>query len=123
MIGRYGADQLMVALVALSVGFLLLSRLTRLGLFYLVALALLAYAYFRMLSRDAARRAEENRRFLRFWGPVSSKLRGAGETLRDSRSHCHFKCPNCGQKVRVPRGRGKVSITCPSCRREFIRKT
>mgnify|MGYP001122250664 CR=1 FL=1 len=33
------------------------------------------------------------------------------------------KCPGCGQKIRVPRGRGKIAIRCPKCNREFIRRS
>ena len=34
-----------------------------------------------------------------------------------------FKCPNCGQKIRIPRGHGKVSVHCRKCGHDFIGRT
>ncbi|MFR9190485.1 MAG: hypothetical protein ACLVL7_09865 [Anaerotruncus massiliensis (ex Togo et al. 2019)] len=45
------------------------------------------------------------------------------DALRDARTHRRFRCPSCGQKVRVPRGKGRICITCPRCRVEFVRRT
>ena len=39
------------------------------------------------------------------------------------REHRYFDCPKCRQPVRVPRGKGKIMITCPKCKERFQRKT
>ncbi len=123
MMGRYGADQLMVAMVAVSFICLLLSRLTGWGIFYLVALGLLIWAYLRMLSRNFSRRYAENQKFLQFWYPLGSRIKAFIQRLQSGKNYCYFKCPHCGQKVRVPRGRGKIEITCPACRQTFVKRT
>ena len=123
MIGRYGADQLMVAMVAVSFVCLLLSRLTGWGIFYWVAFVLLVWAYLRMLSRNTGRRYAENQKFLQFWRPLGGRLRGVIQRLQSGRDYCYFKCPHCGQKVRVPRGRGKIEVTCQKCHTVFRTKT
>ena len=64
-----------------------------------------------MFSRNTYARYEENRKFLRFF-----------DRLKD-REHRYFSCPKCQQPVRVPRGKGKIAITCPKCREKFIKKT
>ena len=115
MQGRYGGDKLNTTLVWASfIAFLIslffhgkLLKLVFLVLYY----SLLGFAIFRMLSRNTYKRYQENRRFLRLI-----------ERVKD-REHRYFDCPRCRQPVRVPRGKGKISITCPKCREKFIRKT
>ena len=115
MYGRYGTDRL--NMVILSVG-LVASLLSVLIKFAPVNLALFVLSYgmmfwaiFRSLSRNTYKRYQENRKFLQLTG-----------RLKD-REHRYFDCPKCRQMVRVPRGKGKISITCPRCREKFVKKT
>ena len=116
MQGRYGSDKLNTFLLIIGVITSVLSMFTTafdwvsFG-FTLVSYFLMGWVIFRMLSRNTYKRYQENRQFLRFW-----------ERLRD-REHRHFDCPRCRQPVRVPRKKGKISITCPKCKEKFIRKT
>ena len=123
MYGRYGSDQLNLAMLVCSLILMLLSQLTRLGILWWLAFALLVCCYLRIFSRNIPKRYEENQKFLRVFWPLLSKLRTFHADMKDSRTHCHMKCPSCGQKIRVPRGRGKISITCPRCANQFVRKT
>jgi len=130
MIGRYGPDQLSFALLALSLVLILLSFVTRLGLFSSLALVALVVCYYRMFSRNFNKRYQENARFMRFWKPLgyrllapSKWLQRTAERLKDRKTHRYFKCPGCSQTVRVPKGKGKINITCPKCKESFIRKT
>ena len=115
MLGRYGTDKLNMAI--LSVGLLLsvASWFVFLPvldlLFTALSYGLMLWAIFRMLSRNTYQRYQENRRYLRFL-----------ERWKD-KEHKHFECPRCRQPVRVPRGKGKIAITCPRCREIFIKKT
>ena len=115
MQGRYGSDKLNTALLLVGIGFCVLAMFfgtTIPGLvFTILSYALMAIVIFRMLSRNTYKRYQENRKYLRFW-----------ERLKD-RDHKHFDCPRCRQPVRVPRHKGKISITCPKCKEKFIRKT
>lgn len=115
MQGRYGSDKLNIALVWVSFAAFLISLFVPAGIFELLLLivyySLLGFAIFRMLSRNTYKRYQENRKYLRMV-----------ERLKD-RDHKHFDCPRCRQPVRVPRGKGKISITCPRCQEKFIHKT
>ena len=116
MEGRYGTDKLnMVILGAALVivivySFFVPSETVRLILWAL-SYALMIWAIFRSLSRNTYKRYEENRKFLRFV-----------EQIKD-REHRYFNCPRCRQRVRVPRGKGKIAITCPKCHEKFTKKT
>lgn len=123
MIGRYGTDALCYALVVTSLVLTLVGQITRWGIFNTASLVALVICYLRVFSRNTSRRYQENVKFLKIWNPIQRRLHGTAEVLRDSRTHCHYKCPSCGQKVRVPRGRGRVNISCPSCHLQFIKKT
>ena len=115
MMGRYGTDRLNMAILCVGLVASLLSVLIK---FAPVNLALFALSYgmmfwaiFRTLSRNTYKRYQENRKFLQLTGRIKD------------REHRYFDCPKCRQMVRVPRGKGKISITCPRCREKFVKKT
>lgn len=123
MMGRYGVDQLSRVLLFLSLGILVVSMLTRWSLLYLLALLLLGYVYFRMFSRNVQKRYAENQKFLNFRYRLVAKKDAQKKQWAQRDVYRYFKCPNCKQKVRVPKGKGRICITCPKCRIEFIKKT
>lgn len=123
MYGRYGMDQLSRFLSFVALILLILSMFIHIWIFYIAALAVLAWSYFRVFSRNTSRRYAENERFLGMVSRVAGLFRGRGAYQGRDRAHRYFTCPQCRQKVRVPRGKGKICITCPRCRREFIRRT
>ena len=118
MYGRYGTDQLNLALLVLYLVLYLISALRRLEILYWLSLAVLFLLLFRTLSRNAARRRAENAKFLQVSGPVMRWWRFQRTVHRD-KEHRYFKCPNCGQQLRVPRGKGKITVTCRSCGASF----
>ena len=115
MEGRNGNDKLNIAILIAGVITGLLSAI--LGGFivktvlWAVSYGLMIWAIFRCLSRNVYKRYQENRRYLQLL-----------DRVRD-REHRYFDCPKCRQRVRVPRGKGKISITCPRCKEKFVRKT
>ena len=115
MAGRYGTDPLNMAILMAGVVVSVIGAFFRMPLVNLlltaVAYGLMIWAIMRMLSRDTYKRYQENRKFLQFFDRLKDK------------EHRHFECPKCRQMVRVPRGKGKIAITCPRCREKFIRKT
>ena len=123
MPGRRGLDGLGWALLAGAAVSMALRRATGYRLFWTLAFVLLAVFFLRFFSRDAGRRYEENRRFMALWRPLARRFSSWAAALRDARTHRRFRCPSCGQKVRVPRGKGRICITCPRCRVEFVRRT
>ena len=113
MMGRYGSDKLKMALLIASVAVSLLAAILPWVQVVLLVISygLMFWAIYRMLSRNTYKRYQENRKFLQLF-----------ERIRD-REHRYYDCPRCRQQVRVPRGKGKISITCPKCKEKFIKKT
>ena len=153
MVGRYGSDQLSRFTMLLAFAMLILNMIfrTKTSVFYWLVWAFLILTYFRMFSRNIQKRYDENTRFLQLKEKVLGKLRGGkyrgpSDGVRDSYQHYNnayenarseapknamrsdkehriFRCPNCSQRVRVPRGRGKIEITCPRCGHQFIKRS
>ena len=122
MYGRYGADQLGFALMGAYLVCYLLSAFTRIGLLSLLGLVFFALAVFRMFSRNISRRRAENDKFMEAVRPIIRRY-NINKCRRQDKEHCYFKCPNCGQQLRVPKGKGRISITCRSCGASFEKKT
>ena len=115
MEGRYGAvnhiTAILMAALVLVLGYTYLPFGLVKIILWIISYVLMIWAIFRMLSRNTYRRYQENRRFLQIV-----------DGIRD-REHRYYNCPTCRQRVRVPRGKGKISITCPKCREKSIRTT
>ena len=122
MYGRYGTDQLNLFLMGVYLLLYLVFALTRVTLLYWVSFVLFICSLFRTLSRNMERRRMENARFMRLAGPVLSWLR-LRRTIRRDKEHVYFKCPSCGQQLRVPRGKGKITVTCRGCGASFEEKS
>jgi len=84
---------------------------------------ILALVLFRMLSRNIARRRAENDRFIRYWWPVRTKAGRTVANIRHRKTYRFLKCPGCDNTLRVPKGKGRLQITCPKCGERFIRRT
>ena len=123
MYGRYGADQFGVFLLVMYCVLLLIARLFGWPILSILTLLLAVYALFRMLSKNVGRRAKENRTFLRIFAPFKKGFQKIRYRLKDRKFHRYFKCPACKKQSRVPKGRGKIEITCPHCGHKFIKKT
>ncbi|MBE6900309.1 MAG: hypothetical protein E7479_06570 [Ruminococcaceae bacterium] len=122
MYGRNGTDQLSLALVAGGFFFYTLYVFSRSRIFYLVSLILYGISIFRTLSKNIGKRREENQKFLNLWYKLKNKWVGIKADFEERKTYKHFKCPSCGQKIRIPRGRGKIEIRCPKCSNRFIKK-
>ncbi len=122
MVGRYGVDQLGYALLAVYFVLWLLSSLLRSRLLNLLATLCALLVFYRMFSRQIDRRRAENARFLDLVRPIVHRY-NVNKCRRNDKDHCYFRCPNCGQQLRVPKGKGKISITCRSCGVSFEEKT
>lgn len=119
MVGRYGVDHLQWTFLGIYV---VLSMLLPSGFWRLIAIIPLALFWIRFLSRDIYKRSAENRVFLQKTQPVILFLKRWNSRLKD-RDHRYYSCPRCKQMLRVPRGRGKIQITCPNCCNTITKKT
>lgn len=122
MYGRYGNDQLNMVLIGLYLVCYLVFALTRFDPLYWVSLVLIVLALFRLFSRNLPRRRAENAKFLALTGPAAAWFR-LQRTIRRDKEHRYFKCPNCGQQLRVPRGKGRITVTCRGCGASFQEKS
>lgn len=123
MYGRYGMDQLSRLIMYITFALLIITLFVHSGVLYMVALAGIIYAYYRAFSRNISRRYSENEAYLKVKYKVIGKFNNFKFHMKDRKTHVIFKCPNCSQKIRVPRGKGNISIKCPKCRIEFTKKT
>ena len=123
MRGRYGYDQLSFALLLVSMALLLLSQIPVLGLLLYVSLLPLVLAFLRVFSRNVSRRQMENYRFMKTISPLYQWFLRGRTTFRNHRNYKYLRCPQCKQSLRVPRGKGKILITCPKCGTKTSRKT
>jgi len=123
MVGRYGADELSRFMIIVAFVLVVLSIFIRSGLFSWVPLILLVLIYVRMFSKNVQKRYAENQKFLELKGRVTGLFHGQKKRLEQSKDYHIYKCPKCKQKIRIPRGKGKISITCPKCGDQFIKKS
>ena len=120
MIGRNGRDELQITVLYVSFVLYafagLLDKLFPFPLFRIIGWLGVVYSIYRFCSKDVSRRREENRKFLQEIEFL--KLR-----ISVRKTHKIYRCKGCGRKIRVPRGKGKIEITCPLCGKKFIRRT
>ena len=112
MNGRNGVDQLGLFLLILSVVLNLIGSFTRLPLLQMLAYIPLVLTLYRTFSRNVSRRYAENQKFTQFFARIKGR-----------KNYCYFKCPSCKMQVKVPKGKGTIRITCPSCKEKFVKKT
>ena len=123
MIGRYGTDGLYQFLSMASIVLLLLSLLTRFSLFTWLGLALLILCYYRSLSRNISKRTEENYQYYTLKDRIDRRFHSLKDQWANRKIYHYSRCPKCRQKLRVPRGRGRIQISCPRCGTQFIKKS
>lgn len=121
--GRNGVDQLTVFMLTVSLIIALIGgifRLPWLQLIYYVGVILVVY---RILSRNLTKRRTENQMFLQKTRAVTSWFRIQKRIFQERKTHRYFKCPTCKQRLRVPKGKGSIKITCSRCGEQFSRKS
>lgn len=122
MMGRYGNDQLNRCLMILAMAFFVLS-LFRIPYVYMLGLICLIYAYFRMLSRNTYKRSMENNWYMQKSYKIRQWFATLKRDMQTRKTHHIYRCPSCRQKIRVPRGKGRIEIRCPKCSQTFIKKS
>lgn len=127
MIGRYGADELAKFLNTVVLVCLVISlfgvKVPILSLFYWFGIVLMIFNCYRMFSKNVSKRYTENQKYLNFRYRAVAKRDSMKKRWEQRDTYRFFKCPDCKQTVRVPKGHGKICITCPKCKREFIKKS
>ena len=127
MQGRYGVDHFSHFLVTLAFLLMFIQLFIRHDVFKLIVSVLvviiLIYSYYRTFSSNNYQRYRENEWYLRHHNRVKCFFSRERNNMQQRKTHRIFRCPNCGQSIRVPKGKGKIAITCPMCKTEFIKKS
>ena len=123
MIGRYGVDSFSRFLLGVSIAVMLASMIVNSPVLHVIVILLLVYSYFRMFSRNYQKRYAENMLYMKKTAKIRSFLNRKKLHIRQFKTHKFYRCPGCGQDIRVPRGKGRILITCPKCRNEFEKQT
>lgn len=123
MIGRYGMDNLGKFMIWVGIIAMLLSNVIRSSLLSAISMFILVICYVRMFSRNVGKRYAENQKFLTFKSRFLGFFKNDKGQREQHRKYHIYRCPTCKQKIRIPKGKGKICITCPKCHAEFIRKS
>lgn len=123
MAGRYGFDPFGRATLIVALIVMVLSGLFESAILSLLAWALIIYTYFRLFSRNIYRRSAENQAYLEKTRGIRTWFNSQKSLMAQRKTHHIYKCPTCHQKIRVPRGKGRIEIRCPKCQTRFIKKS
>ncbi len=123
MYGRYGMDGFGNFLLWGAIVLMLASALFRVPLLNTLSLAMLIYGYFRIFSRNTQKRYQENCTYYRYITKVKDFFKKQKSYMQQRKTHHIYKCPQCKQKIRIPKGKGKVAIRCQRCGTEFIKNS
>lgn len=122
MYGRYGGDELSKFLVISSLIIMGLSIFVG-NIAYMISIILLVFSYYRMMSKNTSKRYKENYMYLQTFNKIRGYLNKAKYNMEQRKIYHIYKCPSCKQKVRIPKGKGNITITCPKCKTEFKKKS
>lgn len=123
MDGRYGYDELSIMLIALSFLSILIARLSNWIQTTYLTYAFLGLCIYRTLSKQIERRSLENQKFMIWLSLVYPYIEEIYNGIKNFINYKYFKCPHCQQRLRAPRGQGKVVIICSNCNTKFTEIT
>ena len=123
MRGRYGHDSLNAALCVLALLLIFIAAFVPVRWLSLSAFLPLGWAMFRMYSKNLSKRRAENAKWLKWTAPLRKAWQLHQDKWADRKTHRYFTCPKCHETMRVPKGKGKIEITCRKCGEKFQRKT
>lgn len=115
MYGRYGVDQFSKFIMGVVMVLMILNLFFRTPVITLLLWAGIIFVYYRMFSKNHARCIAQNQWYL-------AQVRKLG-CYKDIRTHHIYTCKSCRQKIRIPRGKGKIMIRCPRCGYEFVKRS
>ena len=119
--GRYGYDELNKFLLVMYIIFIMINLFTRFYLLNILSFVIAIILLFRIFSKNIEKRYAENRKFMDITAPVRVWFDNIRNSSKSSSKV--FVCSKCHQKVRVPKGKGKIEITCPKCNYKFIKRS
>lgn len=122
--GRYGLDVIGLILLIISVIFLRIRNL------WIVGIIIIGYALYRAFSTNIAGRRHEQQKFNQVMGNLSGVFKPLGSKIgkyrmmsKQKKNYVFVTCPKCKKTLRLPRNMGKLQVTCPVCKDQFLKKT
>lgn len=123
MQGRYGFDELSQKMVIVSLICFIIFIFTRITLLLSFAIVLIVMIYLRCFSKNVYSRKNELNVYYEFTGKIKSKINLMKMIWRDKKTYRYFRCKNCKTVLRVPKGKGKIEITCSKCKSKMVKKS
>lgn len=126
MYGRYGIDSFGKCTIGVGLVAIVLSNFVnyRIGsVLSFIAWVCIIYSYFRMFSKNTYKRATENQAYLAKTYKIRCFFARQKNMMAQKKTHHIYKCPSCKQKIRIPKGKGRIEIRCPKCSTTFIKKS
>lgn len=121
MIGRYGIDAFSKFLMGVALVLCILDIFVNNIFISSWFIVIIVYVYYRMFSKNHSKRYQENIKFLEIKNKVVAKFNSEKSIMKQRKTHHIYKCPTCSQKIRIPKGKGRICITCPKCKTEFTK--
>ncbi|MBL4933188.1 hypothetical protein [Clostridium paridis] len=119
MYGRYGTDQLYIALVIASFVLMLINSFIHSNILSIFIWVVLIFTFYRSFSKNIYKRRRENQMFLKIWSPIKAKSSLPIRRLKEFKTHRYRKCPHCKKVLRLPRKAGNHTVNCPVCHKDF----
>lgn len=123
MYGRYGVVTLGKYSLGAGLATMVLSIVFDSYTLSLLSWFFIILTYFRMFSRNLYKRSSENQTFLNKTYKLRTWFGKQKNMLAQRKTHHIYRCPGCKQKIRVPRGKGRIEIRCPKCHTTFIKNS
>lgn len=123
MQGRYGMDGLSGFLIGAGLAAAVLNAFFRSNILMILSWGFVIFAYTRVFSKNRARCIAQNVWFYQHTKALRELLQKEKSRMRIRKTHHIYTCKNCGQKIKIPRGKGKIMVTCPKCRNEFLKRS
>lgn len=121
MVGRYGMDAFSKFLMGTILVLCVLDIFVNSRILSSWTILLMIYVYYRMFSKNHAKRQQENLKYLQIKNKILIKFRNEKSQMQQRKTHHIYRCPVCRQKIRIPKGKGRICITCPKCKNEFTK--
>ena len=121
MTGRYGFDSFSKFLMSIALVLCVLDIFVDSIILHSWFIVIMIYVYYRMFSKNINKRYQENMKYLQIKNKVVAKFNSEKSIMKQRKTHHIYKCPTCKQKIRIPRGKGRICITCPKCKTEFTK--
>ena len=129
MQGRYGVDELSRFTMGVALALIILTMFVNIvnrsvgSVLDFLGIAAIVYAYFRIFSRNIQQRYAENQKYLQMTSKLRLRFNKEKNLMKQRKTHHIYACPGCGQKIRIPRGKGIIEIECPKCHTKFVKRS